>query len=340
MEALIMMVRRSLKRLAVLLLLVCPALAQERRVLFVAPPGPATDKAIVKLSRQLPKLTFLSPADPDLQRLVAVPYSSRPLLAVGRYDARGQLQELVFSQDCSQPEVAIQALQTYLEDEATRPRIDACRLTPDGPLEAGQKLALQVEATPGARLSFQLGDQSPQAMQEVSPGSYAAEYVVTESDYGDFPIQVTLDNARGQATLPAGPVALRGVIMPQITRVDQIDSYTWLIQGKAAPQARVRTRLQLGGYERQEFEVQADDQGHFQEEIDLGRWIPSTTGRFELSARAPEGREVHNPEQVLTFQSSESLRPVRVQRSNWAVTSARSSRFRPMTRGTFRKRSI
>jgi len=294
-----------------------PVQAQENRVLLVTPSGSSSDRVVLKLSKQIPKLTLVSGSDPEIQALVPVPYSSRPLLAVGRFDQQGRLTSLLWSRDCSQPEAAARELLSFLEDLATRPRIDEVRLLPEGELETGDKLRFEVKGTPASQVQVRLGQREPLPLTEARAGIYLGEYQVKSGERETCSVDIRLENSRGQESHSAGEVTLRGVVMPEVTRVDQIDSYTWLIQGKAAPGALVQARLQLSGYGLEEFSVAADSEGHFQEELDLGRWIPSTTGKFQLSAQDPSGAPLAAQEQSVEFKSSQSLRPVRVVRSNW-----------------------
>jgi hypothetical protein len=292
---------------------VIAAQAQETRVVLVAPPGPVADRALLEVARQLPKVTFVSSRDPDILALSRVPFSARPILALGRFSPEGRLVDLTWQASAAEPKAAVAELTAHLQDEASRPRLQQVSLQPgaDKPLREGEMLAIRATGTPSSEVTYQLGSAAPQAMLEERPGFYVATYRVQASDAGDTPVRVALTNSRGSVAQQAGTAWLQGVAPPQVDQVEQIGTRRWRLAGRTAPNARVEGTLWLEGRERR-FDTRSDATGRFAEEFETRRFIASDQGQLALSVTTEGGFVSQAEPQSIRFIGDEAFRPVRV----------------------------
>ncbi len=292
--------------LFVLLLTLSPVRAQEVRVVLVAPPGPAADKALLEVARQLPKVTFISSHDPDILALARVPFSSRPLLAMGRFSPEGRLEALTWQSTAATPRDAIAELTAHLQDQATRPRLQGASLTP-GTLREGETLLVRAAGTPSSEVRYQLGSRPALPMQEERPGFYVARYQVQATDNGELPVRVDLTNARGSASIEAGLARLEGVAPPLVDDLRQVGTRRWILYGLTAPNARVTGTLWLEGRERR-LDTKSDASGRFSQEITTRRFLESGQGELSLTTTTEDGVKT----QSIRFVGDETFRPVRV----------------------------
>jgi hypothetical protein len=242
-----------------------------------------------------------------------VPFSARPVLALGRFSEDGRLVALTWQATAMEPKSAVAQLTAHLQDEASRPRLQHTSLQPgaDRPLREGEILAIRATGTPSSEVSYQLGSAAPQAMLEERPGFYVATYRVQASDAGDAPVRVALTNFRGSVTQQAGTARLQGIAPPLVDQVEQIGTRRWRLAGQTAPNALVSGTLWLEGRERR-FQARSDAKGRFVEEFETRRFVSSDQGQLALSVTTDGGVTNQAEPQSIRLIGDETFRPVRV----------------------------
>lgn len=227
--------------------------------------------------------------------------------------------------------------------QASGPRVHHFVLAPVERVEPGAELKFTLEGTPGAKVTIQVpGLAKPLPMQEERPGRYIANYTVRKADaVGAGPVVATLRHgtqtvtsslptplpvvARSQAPVPGALPAPATSPQPQMGGAPggpltlqvlgpgpnaQIDSSQFVLQGRTAPGANVRIKVDAVAPAAQgrlsvaqpvtEQTVQADANGNFSLNFGPQRYAPGT--RFEVHLSARHGAQATAEQRLTLFQ--------------------------------------
>ena len=299
------------------------AYAQNSRLVVVLPSG-KPNSIVSRLSEALARqnwskaglagdqLTLLRRDSASLANM-NVPLSALPLLAVGRYDAEGKLIGFDWNTWVRDPKQAVSELDTYVQAQLAQARIDSATMRPSvegkAVLEAGDRVNVEVHGTPGATATARVGGVSGIPLQEVSPGVYQGFYQVRTEDRADADVSVDLVAGATSQNAQLGRITLQGLRQPAVTTVEQQDTAVWRVRGTAPPNSKVQVHLDIDEAGDTDFETVADAQGNWSQDLDVGRWIPSSAARFQVKAQSGDGNLVVSPEQNVTFSSKDALRP-------------------------------